>query len=348
MTISAKTIEISARGKWMMVPAWEINGKAIIVKGSRLRVAEIEAEEWLETELENPEECVKKLKEHRSEGPRADILTFAQRVPEILQKYPYPLEWDSIAVVRVTKFDQWWEALPQGTRKNVRRSQKRDVVVTVRELDDALIRGIVDVNNDSPLRQGRTFDHYGKSFDEVKKDQSTYPDRSGFICAYSGEELIGFVKLVYSGNVASILQILPKASHADKNPANALIAKAVEVCESKGISYLIYGKYNYGNTGDNPLRQFKERNGFEEVLVPRYYVPLTFKGLCCMKLGLHHGIRGFLPTGVIRVLVNVRARWYKFLASRCSSTLEQSNRIRQMECSIPPAGSNTPPADDHS
>ena len=38
--------------------------------------------------------------------------------------------------------------------------------------------------------------------------------------------------------LASILQFLPKASQQDKRPANALIAKAVEICETKGISHL--------------------------------------------------------------------------------------------------------------
>ena len=61
----------------------------------------------------------------------------------------------------------------------------------------------------------------------------------------------------------------------DKRPANALIAKMVEVCEAKGISHLIYGLYNYGNKRNSSLLEFKIRNGFEEFLVPRYYIPLT-------------------------------------------------------------------------
>ena len=308
-------------------------------------MAEIDAEEWLETELEKPQECIEQFRDRRRSGaPRADILNFAQKLPDTAAKYAYPSEMDSIAAVQITTFDEWWTGLPQESRKNVRKAEKRGVVVSVKELNDDLVKDIIDVNNDSPLRQGRTFDHYGKNFDQVKKDQSSFPGRSDFICAYVGEELVGFIKLVYSGTVASIVQIFPKASHADKKPANALIAKAVEVCHSKGMTHLVYGQYNYNNKGDSSLRQFKVRNGFNEILVPRFFVPLTLWGQICMKMkNLHHGFRGALTPRILALLVKARARWYaKFTFRRCSSTLEQSNRNRQMERSIPPAGSNIP------
>ena len=59
--------------------------------------------------------------------------------------------------------------------------------------------------------------------------------------------LIGVVKLIYRGDVASILTFLPKTSHHDKRPANAIMAKAVELCAEKRINHLIFGKFNYGN-----------------------------------------------------------------------------------------------------
>ena len=79
------------------------------------------------------------------------------------------------------------------------------------------------------------FLHYGKNFDQVKRDEASYADRSEFICAYLGDEMVGVMKVVYRGDVASILKFLPKASHQDKRPANALIAKAVEVCASRNV-----------------------------------------------------------------------------------------------------------------
>ena len=340
--MAGNTVEISVKGKWLRVPALQIGTKEVIVRGKWIKLAVVHDEEWLEDELEDPELCLKKLKEHRRDQLSADIFTFAQKLPATIPKYKYPMELDSIAAVRTTNFKEWWEKLPQETRKNVRRSQKRGVVVKVKGLDDDLVRGIADVNNESPMRQRIPNVHYGKSLDQVKKDQSAFPDRSDFICAYVGDELIGSLKLVYRGEVASILQLLAKTGHFDRRATNALIAKAVELCEGKGLSYLTYGMFNYGKKQHSPLREFKIRNGFGEILVPRYYIPVTRWGAFCMKLKLHRGHLGILPHSVIVLAGNARAMWYslKHSMSRCSSMVEPPNRNRQMGCSNPPAGSN--------
>ena len=303
------SIEVSSKGKWIRVPALQVYGKTLIVRGKGVKIASVHDEEWLETELENPDLCVKRLRER--DGFSADIFTFTQMLPATQPKYSYPVEWDSIAAVHLTSFKEWWEKLPQEARKNVRRSQKRGVTVRVREFDDELVREIMDVNADSPVRQGVENHHYGKSFEQTKRDYSAFLDRSDFICAYLGDELIGFLKMVRRGNIASILNITPKPSHYDKRPANALIAKALELCETKGITHFIYGKFNYGKKQQSPLREFKIRNAFEEILVPRYYVPLTGWGALCMKLKIHHGLLGILPHNVITFAVNARAKWYK-------------------------------------
>lgn len=337
-----KTTEISIRGKWIKIPALEVNGKTIIVEKRLVKLAHIDAEEWLASELEDPELCIRELKRH-PQRLRADVFTFAQKVPGTAPKYEYPMEWDSVAAIHLTSFNTWWEKLPQESRKNVRRSEKRGVVVTVRDLDDALINGIIGVNNDSPVRQGTRYAHYDKSFDQVEKDQSSFLDRSAFICAYHGVELIGFMKIVFRGEVASILQILPKASHQDKRPSNAMLAKAVELCTTRKVSYLTYGLLNYGRKRESSLKEFKVRNGFEEMLTPRYYVPLTTWGAISMRLKIHRGLTGILPYCVIKLAVWIRAKCYsrKQSTGRCSSTPERSNCYRQMECSNPPAGSKT-------
>lgn len=304
-----KSVEISIKGRWITVPALDVNGTTIIIKGTLVKLAIIEAEEWLEHELTEPDLCVNALKD-RSHGLRADVFTFAQRLPEALPQYQYHLEQDSVAAIHVTTFRDWWEMLPQETRKNVKRAQKRGVAMVVKELDDSLIKDLVELNNDSPVRQQRPYAHYGKTFEQVKKDQSTYLDRSDFICAYCERELVGFLKIVYKGDVASILQFVPKISQQDKRPANALIAKAVELCEARGISYLTYGLFNYGNKHDDTLLQFKRRNGFREILTPRYYVPLTAWGSMSIKLNLHRGVLGVLPHGVITLATRMRAGWY--------------------------------------
>ena len=323
--IDKSFVEISVLGKWTRVPALDVGGNKLIVHGKRLRRAVVLEEEWLDCEVHDPELCVRALKDQTSGDLRADIFTFTQKVPHSTPQYDYPYELDSVAVASTPSFKEWWEKLPQVTRKNVRRSQKRGVTVKVCRLDEELIKGLVDLNNDSPVRQGRPYAHYGKSFDQVRKDQSSFLDRCDFIGAYFGDELVGFLKLIYRGEIASILQLLPKASQADKRPANALMAKAVELCEARGLSHLTYGLYNYGNKGDNPLREFKIRNGFSEMLIPRFYVPLTAKGRLCMKLKLHRGLLGILPRGLIMLGVGARSQWHniEYSLSRRSLTAER-------------------------
>ena len=306
-------IEINVKGTWIAVPALNVNGQEIIVRGQWIRVAEIHDAEWLATQLDDPEECISSLKQQSSRALHADIFTFAQMPSRTVPEHGYPMERDSIAAIRLDNFKAWWEKLPQETRKNVRRAQKRGVTVEVKTFGEELVKGIADVNNDSPTRQREHNLYYGRSLDQVRKDYSSFLDRSDFICSYAGDgEMIGFLKLVYRGEVASILNFTPKASQADKRPANALIAKAVELCDGKGIKCLTYGRYSYGNKRKSPLVEFKSRNGFEEVLVPRFYVPLTSWGRLCLGLKLHRGLLGLIPERVIDLGIRTREKWYRY------------------------------------
>jgi hypothetical protein len=302
-------IEVSSHGEWSSVPALELGGKYIVIEGRWLKIAAVHDELWLDTDLEDPDGCVRTLKEVKVGGRQPDIFTFAQKLPDTSPKYDYPTEWESVAAVRLSGFQEWWEQLPQETRKNARRASKRGVVVKVRELDDELIHQIVELNNDSPMRQGGHFHHFGKCFEQVKKDQSPYSDRSDFICAYFGEELIGLLKLVYCGRFGTLLLLITKSKHYDKRPANALLTKAVERCDQKGLSYMVYGRYRYGNQPPTSLMEFKRRHGFEEIMIPRFHVPLTFKGEVAMSLRLHRDRVSLFPQSVIWIGRRARAEW---------------------------------------
>ena len=341
--MSYSSIEVRIRGRWVAVPSLDINGQKLYTIGTWLRTARVRGEEMMENELSNPDTYIEKLQGSEKRRLRADIFTFTQKLPSTQPKYPYPFEWESVAAIRVVNFDDWWKSLPQETRKNVRRSAKRDVVVKISAFDDELIKGIQEVNDDSPFRQGMRNAYYGRSFDETRRSYGEFSGRCDFICAYHAEELIGFLHLVYRRDVAAVLNLTTKKSHFDKRPANSLMAEAIRICEAKGISYITYGLYNYGNKRDSPLREFKIRCGFEEIFVPRYFVPLTWWGAICVKTKLHRGMIGILPNSAIVAGLRVRGLWYKWLAhfSRCSSTTERPNRNRQMERSNPPAGSIT-------
>lgn len=332
--MAKNTVEISVKGKWVGVPAVVIDDRTVVATGRWIKIAAIHDEYWAESELEDPESCIRSLKEHRSKGFKADIFTFAQKLPNITPKYPYPIEWDNVAAIRLSSFEDWWRRLPQETRRNVRLSTKRGVVTRVTEFNESLIRGIMEINNETPIRQGRHFHHYGKDLAAVRKDYSSFLERSEFIGAYLQDELIAFMKIVYMGEVAAIMQLLSKIRHYDKKATNALIAKAVEHCASKKASYLTYIRYRYGNKRASPLTEFKRRNGFEEIPMPRFYFPLTAKGKISMALKLHKSLVEILPERLLYVLLDLRTKWYKWSqgARRFSLAEGQPGSKRSDKC----------------
>jgi hypothetical protein len=302
-------LEVRVKGKNTRVPCWHTDGSTVIVLGKWIKTARVQDEEWMEGEVvKDPESLVANLKKHRLP---AHLFSFVQKPPQTEPKHRLHFDWDNYAVIHIKSYDDWWQKLPQESRKNTRRSVKRGVTVQTVELDDALIQGITEIYNESPVRQGKPFPHYGKDFTTIKREVSTMMDRSGFIGAYHGDELIGFIKLVYLGNLASILHIVSRNAHYDKRPTNALIAKAVEICSQKGITHLIYGRYIYGKKTSSPLIEFKRRNGFEEVRVPRYYVPMTPWGRVVVGLRLYRGLAGLLPSRLVNFLVNTRSKFFE-------------------------------------
>jgi hypothetical protein len=185
------------------------------------------------------------------------------------------------------------------------------VDVRVVDANDDLVNGIMTIFNEIPVRQGKKFWHYGKGFETVKKEILLADmDRSDFIGAFYEKHLIGFIKLIYTKEYASFAQILSMIKYRDMSPTNALVAKAVEICAARKIPYLVYGNYDYGKTKGHPLSEFKRRNGFNRIDVPRYYIPLTIKGKIALKFNLHHGILRIIPEKLKVRLKNMRKHFY--------------------------------------
>ena len=306
--MSTHQAEIRVKGKNVYVPSAWIDGRTVLATGKWLRLAAIQDEDMVEGDVvADPEAFVSKLREC---GLNADIFTFAQKLLDFTPKYNYHLESDNLAVIPITTFSAWWDKqVESSVRRAVRKASKLGVVVRVAKFDDEFVSGIVSINNETPIRQGKSFWHFQKSFEAVKLENSTYAERNMFIGAYSDSELIGFMRITSVGKVASIVQLLSKMKHFDKRPANAMIAKAVEICEQNGMSHLMYCNYVY-NDPKSSLTEFKRRNGFQQVLVPRYYIPLTLKGKMALKLGLHHGLKGQIPQPVMAKLLKIRTYWY--------------------------------------
>ncbi len=296
-----------------MSTSLRIHDLDVVIGGSLLRKARLD-QEWYE-DLEKPEELIAALSEQPS---RADILTFWQRLPDLEPRYPYYTEWEEVAALPVTTYEHWWSnQIKSRTRGLVRKSEKQGVTVREVEFTDDFVQGMTRIFNESPMRQGRPFWHYGKDFDTVKRQFSRYLFRELLIGAYYEGELIGFMMIALAGKYAVTGQIISMISHRDKGTNNCLIAKAVEVCAREKVPYLVYLHWGTGS-----LAEFKRRNGFEKKRLPRYYVPLTAKGRLALRLGLHRGLLPVLPEAMVGRLKQLRAMWYRrFYALRYRKAL---------------------------
>jgi hypothetical protein len=245
---------------------------------------------------------------------RVDLFTFAQRLPETQPKFPYPVEWDNFAVLPVSTFENWWtNQIGFKARNKAKQAEKRGVTLRQVPFDDALVAGIREIYNECPIRQRRRFPHYGKDVETVHREEATFINCSIFIGAFIGDKLIGFAKLVpdETGTQAGLMNIVSMVKHRDKAPQNALIAHAVQTCADRGIQYLVYSKFDYGQRQRDSLRDFKERNGFKRVDTPRYCVPLTRIGRAAYRLGLHRSLVECIPGPIADKLRELRAAWYE-------------------------------------
>jgi Acetyltransferase (GNAT) domain len=294
----------------------EVDGKKILIEGEIPRIARLE-EEWYE-DVEDPRTLINQL--CKSE-PRPDILTFWQRLPDTEPKYSYPMELDSIAALPIKSYSLWWEKqIDRKARNKIRKAQKNGVVVKPATFDDRFVRGITSIFNETPIRQGRHYLHYGKDFETIKRQFSRFLFREEIFGAYLGEELVGFIMLAYAENYAYLGQIISKIAHRDLAPNNLLLAKAVERCAEKGVPYLVYALWLEDSLGD-----FKRSNGFQKFDLPRYYVPLTGKGKLALKLGLHRGWKEAVPKPLRKPLKKLRRRWYDLqcrLTNKCEAQAE--------------------------
>jgi hypothetical protein len=302
-------MDISVKGKRKKVPAWQVDDVTIVNRGKIIKTARIFDEYWLEKDkLPNPERILEELRDKRH---KPDLFTFAQRVPETMPKFGFYFEWDNLSVIPISTYDQWYKKqISSSTGRNIRASQKRGVVVLPVEYNEDYVRGIMSIYNESPIRHGKKYWHYKKDFETVKKENGTYADRSTFLAAYHQNEMIGYLKIVWDKHTGAIMQILSRMAFLDNRPNNALLAEAVRQCCSRGVGHLLYEKFIYGNKNEDSLTKFKQNNGFVKMNIPRYYVPLTKRGILALRLGLHKSPKERLPNSVIEPLLNLRARWY--------------------------------------
>ena len=289
------------KGMSIRLDAVRAENKAFIISGRFIKTAALK-NDWQE-DINDPDRVVRELKACRA---TIDLIRFRQRIPETETKYTYYKEWRYVAAIPVTEYKHWLQMqISPKARNKIKKSAKFGVVIQETELSDELVRGIMDIFNQSPVRRGKRFWHYGKDFETVKNEMSLDLSESIFITAYHGKELIGFIKLLLADRYAMLTLILDKMDHRDKAPMNGMIAKAVEICAGRKVPHIVYMMWRRGGHGD-----FQESTGFERIPIPEYFVPLTLKGKIALRLGLHRGVRGLIPERIMVWLLALRATWY--------------------------------------
>jgi len=138
-------------------PPSGIRGQMLVVTGGWLKTAALRAEEWLEKELgRRSRTCVAATsgsrrvqlcaptccRSPRSSGNRAQVLV--------------PRRMGERGSHRLHSFQEWWRVATRNTqeREEVGQARRRG---SDRDLDDELVAGIVAINNETPVRQGRRF-----------------------------------------------------------------------------------------------------------------------------------------------------------------------------------------------
>lgn len=303
-------------GRPARIECLDINGQTFSVSRGLLTVVKVE-DEWFQ-EVRDPEQVIDTLR--CDDSLDADIFTFCQRLPHIEPRFAYYYERESFAVLSIESYQHWWDKqIESSTRNKVRKSRKLGVEVRECSYDDDFVRGMTSIFNETPVRQGRRFWHYGKDFDTVKRQFSRFLFREELLGAYYQGELIGFVMLGKTQHFADLGQIISKVEHRDNAATNALIAKAVEVCCARGLGHLVYAFWT-----DDSLGEFKRQSGFREVKLPRYFVPLSVKGRLALRTGTYRLLKYWIPNRLSASLKQARRDWYEWSESR--RTAKRSER----------------------
>jgi hypothetical protein len=280
----------------MVICDTEIKISGRILKIARLR------HQWFEY-LAEPVPFIEEIRRARV----ADLLYFLQEAHVKRPELCFYNEPVAMSLLTFKSFDDWWKGLHFKARNKARKAEKTGVVLRLIKPDDDFVRGVESIYNEWPIRQGRKFPHYGKNFETIKRDLSSFPDCTSFVGAYHNDELIGFTKLFKGDQIVRTVHIISKLSHRDKCVMDALIAKAVQMCDEMKISHLHYGDWT-----SNSLGVFRQKFGFEPHYCPGYLLPLTWRGKLALSARLHRPLRQRLPSTWTNRLIGIRTKYYSW------------------------------------
>jgi hypothetical protein len=233
----------------------------------------------------------------------ADLLTLW---PIRLTTLPFHRETVDMAVIPVTTYEEWRTTqINNKVRNLLKKAVKSGVEVREATFDLTFATGMAAIFNETPLRQGRPFLHYGKTPDQILKEFSRFLFRERVFGAYLGDRLIGVLFLGMAETACHIGQIISLQSERHTAVNNALIAKAVDVCADAGKPALVYAFWPRST-----LRDFKKQNGFVAAPSLRYQIPLTWKGQIALRFGLHRPLSDRLPDWLYDLIRDRRTQYH--------------------------------------
>ena len=267
--MSLAVTRVSVRGMSKDLPSFGVDNNVVVVSGklSGLRRSSTSTGSRRAT-LPDPEAVLNRADRF---AERPDIFHVCAARARHRASLSLPSGAVNLAAIPLTTYEHWLsKQITPAARRNIKAAEKRGVVVKAAEYDDAYVRGIMAIYNESPIRQGRRFWHYGKDFASVRAENGTYADRSTFLAAYVDGEMVGYLKMVWDERTAAIMQVMSQMKCYDKRPNNALLAEAVRQACARGKEYLLYEAFVYGKKSESSLTEYKRSNGFVRMDLPRY------------------------------------------------------------------------------
>jgi hypothetical protein len=211
-----------------------------------------------------------------------------------LSKRSLETEMETIGLLRTSPHESWFRSLGKTTRGDIRRSERRGILVKDVQVDDRFLRDAQLIYNETPVRQGRRYTRYGVSIEDLRKDFLDFESQE-FLGAYDDTQLIGLFWMMPGDRVAQIRALIHLISKRNKLPTSALIDAAVRKCSERGIQFLVYPT-TYGLQPG--LDSFRLRMKFFPFAVPRHYVPLTRRGSIAIRLHVHKPIQYVIPRNI--------------------------------------------------
>jgi len=137
-------------------------GRELVIERGLCRVAHLDADDY--KFLDDPEATIAEL---RGTKARIDLFTFLQKLPDTTPKHAYPIEWDNMAVLPISTYENW-RRNQDTTRPILKPFQEESWAIGLRQGDDALLKQVNQFLKDYQARGG--FDELGGRYLKDQKE----------------------------------------------------------------------------------------------------------------------------------------------------------------------------------